>query len=533
MNTNKSKVIAALIASSMLLGLTSCNVAKDVYDEDEVTEVVTQYFKLIKKGKFDDAAELTTQNKDAFKYGKLDKDEAAILDALVATTDYDIHKVKESDVYEAEVKLEINLVSVSSAADYLGSSYSVDDLIDQFDDTDETFGSTITITVEYDEDREEWLVSSPGASDIAQIYNEDIDEADLSFSKSSGKDGKDGKDGEDDKDGKGDDKAEILPFSEENCNAAMDDRIAYTLGLTIEDMYNNELKTNPDITMEEFVGDNQAIYDFLLDSLHLTTIEYEVNEIGDNYIIYSYIAYVPDTQDLSDYFLQSDEMVALMGDMLITPVFDDEKAVDQIMATLLNYVHSEPEYRNYYGSATATYNPETGGYDISGIEEVTSQLVPNLDFSNTLMMDEAFLTRVADYLYDNGKIGEEQYQAYIEEAQRLGACIQVQPGSDYYDFTLYEDENFTYVTKIYKEGDPGIYMIFETQNNYNYDDTFTITVTYNDAVIVNNHLSYCGRNRCNEGKIKLSGPLKAGDYVITITGYNGEEFATISITVIE
>lgn len=519
MKTFKTKLLASALITTMLLGLVSCDLFKK-FDEEAVNDVVTEYLDLFIANKYSKAAKLTSKGKDIVEK-KVDEDDQEVFDAIVASTEYEIiATVGEKDVAKCTVKLEY--VDVEDCVASL-DIYSDDAFIHAIKKAD-THTKKLAIELEYDSDAEEWLISNDVA--IVQVY---LDQFEDTRVKSVGD--IDDIDDDDDKD-EGEDQV-YEEFSEELACKHMEEHLDQVLGMTVEDLYRNALASDPDLTLEEFIGDMQPYYDFMFDSLHMCYYEYEIYDITDNVVTFNVTAFVPDTDDLSDYFLKSDKMVKLFSDMMFDPNYDENSGSLQIIDAMLDYIHDNPTYKRYYTSTSISYSEEKGQYYAEGFSDVISQLVPNLDFGNTLLADGEFLTRVAEYCYENGIVGETQYEALLLEAETIGNAIMVEEGSDFLDFKMYEDPDFKYVTKLYRDGDPGLYILFHTQNNYTAYDTFTVTVEKGDEVLLNGAMGYSGRNRNNEGKILLDGPITAGEYKITIIGFNGETFATIYINIME
>ena len=69
-------------------------------------------------------------------------------------------------------------------------------------------------------------------------------------------------------------------------------------------------------------------------------------------------------------------------------------------------------------------------------------------------------------------------------------------------------------------------MLIYTLTEYMADDEFSVIV-YENGKVVFDGVGFMGSDNNDSSVIDLGGTLAAGEYVMVITGFDGEEFATV------
>lgn len=177
-------VLSLSMASSIIAG---CDLPFGNKDNKAVEEAISSYMDNVIKAKFDKAAKsLVEQDEDedeeseSFKalYEALDDDGADIMDAILATTSYEISDIEaDSDDEKGKAKLVITTVDLGAVVEDLDDDYEPSDLIDAIEDCKDTTENKIKLSLVLDDD--EWLIESD--SDIADCYFSMVEDADISF----------------------------------------------------------------------------------------------------------------------------------------------------------------------------------------------------------------------------------------------------------------------------------------------------------------------------------------------------------------
>ena len=166
------KTASIVVASAMLLSLTGCDKAND-----QVLEAVDSYAAAVKDGKFDKIEKKSTDIKDSeaediqdlISFADYSGNKYAIFEAIKGTITYTV----DEDSVDASSKSEDGVVDVVfTMADYESlfeeGFNSVDDLIDAIEDAEETID--VKVTVEFELDGEDWLVSNT-AEVVDEVYS--------------------------------------------------------------------------------------------------------------------------------------------------------------------------------------------------------------------------------------------------------------------------------------------------------------------------------------------------------------------------
>lgn len=509
------KAVGVVLMTSMLIGFTGCDAIASIgFNADEVYDVVALYLDYVKDAKYAKASKLVDGGSNAFQKLKLSDYEEDILEILVATTEYEISEGKGKKGKTATCELLLESASLKDALKKADDNEvdSIEKALKKASVKEET----IDVELVYVDD--EWLISD--VSDIVDFYTHDfyrLEEPEVT----------------DEDNGT---KPEVTKeFNSNDALAYFEEQCQDFNSFSLKDMYELMVTpSDPSMTYEEFLNSEDVmIYQFLVTVMQNTTIDYEVYEINNDQIVLTLIAHIPDMEEMPSYFLESQTIIELMATAICDSDFEfGVEETNKLIMAMIDYIKSDPPVKYYYTSAAITLD-ENGEYNADGgLEEIIGELVTTTSFGNTFLMDADFLQRVADYAYDNGMCNKLFYDALCYDAELIRNFMVIEPGSDFQNLTCYEDEAHTFEAKYYRAGDPGMYIVFETVDRHSAYDQFKIEIDFEGEQIYSGY-GYCGKNRNNEMILDIAGPLSAGEYDMTITGFDGEVFAKLHIVVAE
>ena len=509
-----SKVLSVILMASMFMSFTGCDAIKNLtFNEDEVLDVVAEYLDLVKANKYSKAAKLVKGGDDAFKDLELSDYESDILDLVTATTEYEISEVEGEKNSSATCELTIESVSLKDALKKAEDSEvsSIKKAIKKASTNDDS----ITIKLVYSDDS--WVIKD--VASIVDFYTTDFKKLevpeDIPVDIPTGSAAKE--------------------FNVTDACAYFDSRCQDFNNFSLEEAFDSIVsEDNPSMTYEEFLDSMDSMYyEVLIALMNRTIIDYEIYEATGDSVVLQLTVQIPDTSDMVQSFLTNARLVEILSKTIFDDSYNmEDDSEEAIVSAMIDFIERNNKYRYYYTTTLITLD-ELGDYVAEGgLGELVSELVPDLDFGNTFLIDPDFLTLIANYSLLNGYIDGNYYQYFLVEIENIRNSISVEPGSDFQSVKIFEDADFTYEAKYYEEGDPGIYIEFETLDRHSATETFTL-VCYYEGEVVSSFSGYCGKNRNNLAQISLKGPLKAGTYDIEITGFNGELFAILHLNVIE
>lgn len=507
------QTVGVVLTTTLLMGFTGCDaIASLGFNADDVYDVVAQYLDYVKDTKYSKAAGLVDGGSDAFKKLKLSDYEEDVLDILVATTEYEISEGKGQKGKSATCEL---LLESASLKDALKKSEDNEvDSIKKALKKASTREESFTIELTYEDD--EWLITD--VSDIVEFYTHD-------FSKLEAPEVIENDD----------DTAPVTSkeFSSNDAIAYFEEQRKGFNEYSLKDIYELMIEPNDSsMTYEEFTQSEDAmIYQFLVTVMKNTVIDYEVYDISNDEVVLTITAQIPDMNEMPKYFLESPTIIELMANAICDSEFEfGTEENNKLIGAMIDYIKDHPPVKFFYTSTSIKLNADGEYEDDGGLDEIIGELVTASSFGDTFLMDADFLQKVADYAYENGMCDQIFYAALCYEVSLIRDFMVIEPGSDFQSLTCYEDPDFTFEAKYYKEGDPGMYIVFETVDRHSAYDKFKIDVVFEGESIYSG-TGYCGKDRNNEMTLTLNGPLQAGEYDITITGFDGETFANLHIVV--
>lgn len=122
----------------------------------------------------------------------------------------------------------------------------------------------------------------------------------------------------------------------------------------------------------------------------------------------------------------------------------------------------------------------------------------------------------------------------IEEPVVTNDAISVVEGSDFWDIAFCTDGTFNTETTAFNAGCPGFYIACQTVAYYDTGAEFSVNVVRDGTNL--GDVSYTSEEDHNDIAIfciewESGSTMDAGTYVLTFTGYNGEQFAVVTLEV--
>ena len=196
------------------------------------------------------------------------------------------------------------------------------------------------------------------------------------------------------------------------------------------------------------------------------------------------------------------------------------------------------DVNGYRIDASGHYLDENGEYACDGIGDFMSELMPDFDALEMDSLDEhpEFQVKIYEKAYDSGYIDETTKNELVASitgsttttSSNKAGTVEIEEGSDFSKIEFYTDSYFTTEVDGYKAGDDGVHLLIYTLEDHMADDEFSVVIYAND-VLVFEGAGTMGTDNNNVSFIDISGKLVAGEYEVIITGFDGEEFATVHI----
>ncbi len=517
-----TKFTGMVLAASMLMGLAGCDsLKKSSFDESEVETVMEDYIKMLKKGKYSKAADLIKDGSDYYTDADLSGFQMDILDALFSATTYKINDIEGETGKSAKCTLELKIPDLDDVKDGL-------DFLDDIADAD-TFKEEYTIKFVYDDD--EWFIKD--ASDIADTYLDPLDayvpESATVVEVSSDV-------GVEDFDTDYEPVVSSGDFDIDEANALMQEKMNSILFMDSESLYELALDSGENLTYEEFEEEYGIILDFMIAIIQHTSFSYDL-DITDNesYAFYT-IEAISEEIDVNEYnnivFNEdSDAFAQLIADSFFGDLDETEIYkfyVEEMIKTLEN--QSKHNYNTFVVSIYISV--EDDEYIVDGFDFLMDELTPDLDAFELDDIDSHpdFMEKVYTAAYESGYIDKATRDELIDDStvstSNEAGTIVIEEGSDFKKIEFYSDSLYTTRVDGYVAGDNGVHLLIYTLTEYMAEDEFSVIV-YENGKVVFDGVGFMGSDNNDSSVIDLGGTLAAGEYVMVITGFDGEEFATV------
>jgi len=496
---NLNKITSVIIAGSMVLGMTSCS----IFDKsaEEIEAVATSYMEQIIAGKYSKAAKLAVDGEDAFADLELDDEHMEVLNALVASTEFEIEDAEGKKGDSGKCSVTITVADIEAAIEDAEGS-DADSIIAAIEDCSDTVEESFTLKFDYDD---EWLIVD--ASDIAEFYVDAVD--DISFSN----------------------------LTEENALALVEQKMdAIAIG-DLEAMYATRRADQQDMTYDEFVEamEINPLCDFILTLFGTMNYTASVTEVTDDHIIVHTDATITNAQEIMNLSFGDLETAAHFATYYVI-AHDEDLAYTYMNEAFISNISNVSETTSFTRDFTVVED-EDGNLIIESTEG--SNPFDGLSIDNTSLAElnqEELLTRALEIAYEESLITAEEYALYLDSVSSgsaLGECsISVEEGDDFYSVGFYTNNQFSSSVSAYNEGDQGFYIEIRTWDYYDEGSQMMLTLSYEGQTSYITSYT-CTDDNCDTAYFGLrdDNGLAAGTYEAEIIGYNGEILAVITFVV--
>lgn len=508
------KITAVLLAGSMVLGATGCD-ALSFLDKsaDEITEVADTYMDELSSNKYEKAAKSVKDEEDGFAALELDEDHQAVLDALVATTEYEISDAEGKKGESGKCTITITTADMEACLENAASS-SAEDVIAAIEDSEDTVDEDITLKFVSDDD--EWVIKD--ASDIVDYYADQV--ADLDFSSLT-------------------EESAIEYMTEVFESADGDVDLAASLWSS----------TSMDESLDEYIEESglPENYTALLSAMY-DTISYELTagEVTEDYI------------DINASYNMTDATIAMadaiddefIAEVYACSVFTSSDNIDAVRQSVQeSFIDTAIEIfpsvtDTVEGSATYRVTMNDDGelqYEVLSISDMDVAM-DDIDLSEIASDPMEYVEPALDFALENGLCTQEEYDAYMaqltgetEQGDAAGNTITtITEGDDFYRVEWYSDADETTSCESYSANSAGIYFKIRTWAYYDAGTTMTCTISVGDQqVYTETYTNPEDSNDTAHFAYTPTGNLQAAVYTVSVTGYDGTLLAEYEINVAE
>jgi len=396
--------IASLVVASMMFSFASCA----LFDKsaEQITEVTDEYFSKLIKGKDvsklvesskksnkDDDDEDEDESKDASEDTGISEEQQAVLDAILENASYEIKEVTGSKKdEEGSATVEFTYVDAEALLKDLDDA-DADALVDAIGSAKDKEKETNEFELDFVLDEEDWLVKAKSDNKVQSFIAELVDEIEFSAFK----------------------EANLKSYIDTYYSNLKSGDIQAALDMTASGLTNWSVYGLPNAE-SEFVGDYDAIY-----GAYFSAGSYEIGDI----VIEDTTAYVTvkgTVSSLSNIFEQfandHDAVANVVAGVLYTQLSktQDTSWVKPYLACIKDYASKATlsDYETKYEIRLE----EDGSFKIYSdpkdiFPDWTSQNYNNVIKAYDNQTKVEIYTKAMDQLLSEGKVTQEQYDAYL------------------------------------------------------------------------------------------------------------------------
>lgn len=493
------KILALAVTASMVMSFAGCS-ALNLGNKtaSEIEDAATSYMELLISGKYEKAAKLVKDGEDAITAAELDDDHMAVLEALLATTEFEIEDADGEKEKSGKCTVTVTVADIEDAVANAEGTTS-EDIVAAIADAD-TVEESFSLKFTYDD---EWLIKD--ASPVTSYYI---------------------------------DAANGVEFSALSEDAALEFVDAHFATLVDGDLAALYEMADVDESYEEWMDEynSNPMIPFFMAVLSTLDYECEVEEAGDDYVNIAVTGTMTDPQACIDVAFD-DEVYAASGAYGMFGDDNMENPALQILTDNLNAsINTISDTADCYWLYEVTVD-EDGNLQMEEID--SNNPLENAEFGSNDFegRDEELILMSLEYALEHGMCTQEQYDelmALYGGTPAGASYYEINEGSDFWRLTVYSDDTATTEVDAYHIGDAGFFITFQTVAYYDAGSTISVTLEMEGrGVIYEGTSAPLEANHVDSGYafITAEGGIQAGEYDLTVIGYNGEVFAVVHFVV--